>query len=435
MKKFVVLLVVVAMTCLTSMAFAADVTVGGTVQVRSRDFSQLDMNKDANPGTNQRDTQERIQIDVNAKTDSVKGKIAVWNDFESWGTEAGASGANAGPNAGSLESEQGQGAGPGAGKLGIREAWLSFNIPGLPVNLTGGHQLLALANGWFFRSMHFGSDAWVVANQTGNNTVALVNVKVAEGNTAKSDDVDAYVLLDVFKLNDANTVGIDITDVKDRVGALGGLPGSDLQNIGVNYNGKLGPVALKAQVDLQMGKIKVAAPGTDMKFKGNEVVIQGNVALNPVTVNFTLGRGTGAKAGQTDVNQFVNFMDVDPHYTFLYEYKIATAAGRKNTGMSNTTAIGVGATADASKSLKVGANVWMLSATEKTNVTQTGGGAGAASDKIGTEVDVTVNWKLYDNLAWNWNIGYFKPGDAYKDAAGKGTDAATGIQGILAFSF
>ena len=64
--------------------------------------------------------------------------------------------------------------------MGVREAWVNFNLPGVPVNVNAGHQLLSLGNGWFFRSMKYGSDAWVLANVTGNNTAAVVNVKFAE---------------------------------------------------------------------------------------------------------------------------------------------------------------------------------------------------------------------------------------------------------------
>ncbi len=436
MKKFVVLLVVVAMTLITAMAYAADVTVGGTVQIRSRDFSNMDFNdkvQDTN-ATQQRDTQERIQIDVNAKAGDVKGKISLWNDFETWGSEVSAGGAP-----GSLESEQGQAVnaagnrGTGPGNLGIREAWVNFNLPGIPVNVTAGHQLLSLGNGWFFRNMHFGSDAWVIANQTGNNTAAFVNVKVAEFSTARADDVDAYVLLDVFKLNDANTVGVDLTMVKDRAGAFGPVfgiagvvPGSDLENLGLNYNGKLGPLALKAQFDIQMGKIKMGA-GSNPKFKGNEIVLQGAMAADPVTVNVTLARGTGSKASDTDIKSFINFLDVDPHYTFLYEYKVPTAAGAKNTGFSNTTALGVGATFAATKSLNVGADLWILRATQKVaNVASPGG---SDTNDMGTEIDLKLNWNVAENLSWNWVAGLLKPGD------GLGKDNATGIQGILAFKF
>ena len=102
-------------------------------------------------------------------------------------------------------------------RFGFREAWINFNIPGIPVNVNAGHQFLALGNGWFLRYKHFGSDAWVVANVTGNNTFAFVNIKVAERNTARAnDDVDAYAVLDVFKINDNNMIGIDVSNVKVR---------------------------------------------------------------------------------------------------------------------------------------------------------------------------------------------------------------------------
>jgi len=41
MKKFLVVMVVLAFVGLGSIAFAADVSVGGSVQIRSRDFNNL----------------------------------------------------------------------------------------------------------------------------------------------------------------------------------------------------------------------------------------------------------------------------------------------------------------------------------------------------------------------------------------------------------
>lgn len=424
MKKFYVLLAVAVMVCMSSMVFAADVSVGGSVQIRSRDFNDMKFNKN-DMSANQVDTQERIIVDVNAKAgDNVKGKISMWNDFEDWGR---------------LDSTQGNGFGnstatdvvtfntnttkaTSAGHFGFREAWVSFDLPNLPVNVTGGHQLLQLGNGWFLRQKHYGADAWVVSNQTGPNTVGFVNIKVAEGSAAvASDDADAYALLDVFKLNEDMAVGIDITAVKVR-------PTQELQNFSVNFNGKVGPVKLMAQADVQSGKI-TGLPTSQPKFKGYEVVVQGNVLMDPVTINFLLAQGSGSKTTDTDVKRYVNFLDIDPHYTFLYEYKLATAAGAKNTGFSNTTVISAGAMFAVTKSLNIGLDIYDLMATEKIV-----NGQGDESDEVGIEVDGKVQWKLYDNLSWNWDLGYFKPGKAYKTAAGT-TDAALGVQGILALKF
>ncbi len=450
MKKFFVLLVVVAITCISGLAFAADVTVGGEIALRSRNFSNLLSDKNLDSTSNdQVDTQTRVKLDVNVKAgDNVKGKVQLWHDFGTWGASAIGAGSGSG-----LETS---GTGD-AGGLGFREAWINFNLPGIPVNVTGGHQLLALGQQGFFRSMHFGSDAWVVANVTGANTLAFVDVKAWEGSTARGgDDIDAYVLLDVFKLNDKNTIGIDITDVVDRsatlstpvISALGRAIGSgtnvfkniDLQNIGLWYAGALGPLNLKAEVDFQMGKASAVTGGTDAKFKGNQIIVKGDIPMDAVGLNFTLARGTGLKKDATDIDQFVTILDIDPHYTFLYEYKVPTVAlnaaskattnDNLNTGYANTTAINIGGSLNASKSVNLALQLWYLKATEK--VTNK---AGDDTDDVGTEIDAKINWKLYDNLSWNWDLGYFMPGKAYKKANGDNGDAATGIQGILALSF
>ncbi len=438
MKKFLIVLVVLTMVCLSSMAFAADVSVGGSVQVRSRNFEALGFDKD-NANGSQVDTQTRVELDVNVKaSDDVKGKIAIWNDFTSWGTlEQNVSTKGQTPTA----VDESYNATNKVDNFGFREAWINFNLPGIPVNVTAGHQLLALGQGWFFRSKHYGSDAWVVANVTGNNTVAFVDVKASEGTSGiAGDDVDAYVLLDVYKIDDNNVIGIDITDVNGRhalagADANGVRPHLELQNISLNYTGKLGPVGLKAQVDAQMGKVESTSLEPESKFKGYEGVVQGKIAASDMFgINFTLAYGSGNKSDSNDTDAYQTILDIDPHYTFLYEYKTITAAGQLHTGFSNTMAASVGVTAALSKSLNIGLDYWYLQATEKASTPAGLSGAGDSSD-VGSEIDLAVNWKLYDNLTWNWVAGYYKPGDAMKIGPDGKTDAVMGIQGILALNF
>ncbi|MGC1456319.1 MAG: alginate export family protein [Nitrospirota bacterium] len=443
MKKILVLLVVLAMVAISSMAFATDISVSGMMSVRSRDFDNLTFDKNQVAGKTV-DTQEKIRLEVNAKaSDDLRGKLSIENYWDSFGRFENyqASGGTAAPSGGlgGTTTDQSQ-------FLKVREAWINFNIPGIPVNVNVGHQLLALGNKWFLRSMYFGSDAWVAANVTGPNTFALVDIKVAEGSASiAGDDVDAYALLDVYKINENHTVGIDVANVKVRTNQAGAIPfdglgnvvGSNLINVGLNYKGKLGPVNLEGEADIQSGKVESTTGGAEPKFKGNQIVVQGNVAVNPVTINFTLARGSGQKSGDTDIKQFITFQDIDTHYTYLYEYKIKTAAGAAHTGFSNTTAISAGVAADVVKSLNIGLDIWYLQATEKI----TSAFDGSTSSAMGTEVDGHVNWKLYDNLSWNWQLSYFKPGDGYKKLLSTATvekttdDAATGIQGYLTYKF
>jgi hypothetical protein len=467
MKKFVVLLVVVAISCFSAAAFAADISVSGSIDVRSRDFSNLNavptdnsaLKDNATADGTQRDTQERVRLNIDAKAGDVKGRISIENDWDSFGRLET-------PMANGQSTDVTTTGGKETVFLKLREAWINFNVPGIPVNVNVGHQLLQLGNAWFFRDMKYGSDAWVVANVTGANTAAFVDIKVSEGETSQADDLDAYALLDVFKLSDTMMVGADLTQVHDRRAALDeppfvlgrAVPGVfqkiNLDNLGVNFNGQVGPVNLKAEVDKQFGKAEAVAGGIDSKFKGSQVVVQGNVAMEPVAINFTLARGTGNSPTDTDTKQYVTILDADQHYSFLYEYKVKTAAinipssdastDELHTGFANTTALNVGATFAVAKSLSIGADLWYLRATEAValNGATDSLGNSATSRKLGTELDLKVNWQMYDNLSWNWEFGYFKPGDAYDTPAlgqpagvNVSSEKVLGAQGVLSFKF
>lgn len=435
MKKVYVILAVAAMVCMSSMALAADITLGGTVQLRSRDFSNLSLDKTVNK--DQVDTQTRFMTDVNVKAGDVKAKISIWNDWNTWSDQATTLSGNErqeGLVSVATSSSAGHTHTFTNNNITAREAWLLFPVADTGFFIKGGHQLLQLGHGGFFRAMHFGDDAWVVYRDDGPNHFGFVNVKVLEGLTSQSDDVDAYVIVDTFKLNENNKIGADLTMLNDRKNAMGfggQTHEAQAQNLSFNYTGKAGIVNLKAQLDVQSGKAKSDAG--DMKFKGNEIFVKGDVAMDPVTVNFTVARGSGPKIGQTDYNEMITILDTDPHYTFLYEYKIgnpscktATNSTGIHTGFCNTTAVNAGAKFAATKNLSVGADLWFLQSTEKMAKYND---AAATTNDIGMEADVNITWKLAENLTWSWNLGYFDPGDAM------GKDAATGIQGIVAFNF
>jgi hypothetical protein len=437
MKKIVMLVAVAAMMSFSTPVFAvhmepgtgkvmgnmADITVGGSMYLRSRDFQDLDLIKNNGAGSTV-DTQERVRLDVNVKAGDVQGKVTIENDWDDWGR---------------FESPQGNaatapgwtGATKANGVLDVREAWMLFPIPSTPIMVKGGHMLLQLGQGWWFRSMKYGSDAWVAFTTIDPVHVGVVDVKVSEGAVSQSDDIDAYVLFATVQASDTMKLGADVTYANDRRNGLGfGTPGAtnptgetQAYNIGLNLDGKAGPVGLKAEADVQTGKAK----GNDAKFKGSQVVVQGNVGMDPVTINFTAAYGSGKKATDKDYKNIVTFLDADPHYTFLYEYKVAGPCGA-HTGFCNTTAISAGAKFAATDSLSLGADVWFLQASEKVaDVTSTV--PGATTSELGTEVDLKINWKLADNLSWDWSLGYLDPGK------GLGKDPATGAQGILSMKF
>ena len=430
MKKFLVIIVVLALTVISTAAMA-EVTVSGSVDIRSRSLNNL---TDRSDKTGDRDnyTQTRVRLNLDGKHDNVKGRISFENDWETWGTERNTVNNIAIPVGAPTGVEARPGQSSATNKFGIREGWLDFTIPGAgPAHVKVGHQFLQLGNGWFFRSNKYGSDAWVVG-LPGKNTIAFVDVKAAESTTTQNDDIDAYVLLDNYKIDDTKTVGVFFTRATDRRGLLLGGTEANLDNIGLWFSGKLGPMNLQAEFDVQMGKAKGAgATGGDSKFKGNQIVVQGNMPISTASVNFTLARGTGDEFGSTsdDTKSYVNLLDSDPHYTVVYEYLVRTACGFINTGFCNTTALNLGGGMDVAKWLNVSLDLWWLQATEKVSDNR-----GGTTDELGTEIDLTLKFKLYDQLTWNWQIARLMPGKAYQLAT-EDADSMDAIQGILSYKF
>jgi hypothetical protein len=425
---------------MSSMAFAADVSVNGSIEYLMRSFVNLDLNDSSGTiSDNRSTTQERVRLNIDAKAgDVLSGRIGLENDWDTWGrfeTPQANGGTVATPRTAT------------SGALDLREAWIGFRVPGTPVGIKGGHMLLQLGNAWFFRSMKYGSDAWVVYTDIDALHLGVVDIKVAENINTLADDTDAYAFVATYKLSDTMSAGINFTNVNDRAGktftALYAAilpPGTtirnaNLQNAEAHFAGTVGPIKLQAEVDVQMGDATDNTQ-TKSKFKGNQVVLQANMALDPVTINATLARGSGVSATDTsgDFKEYVALMDADVHYTLVYEYLVKTAAQQSfkttGTGFGNTTAISLGAAFNASKNLMISADVWMLQATEEVSLN-----GAALSNKLGTEIDAKINWKMYENLTWNTTIGYFMPGDAYKISATQDAETATAVMSVLSMKF
>jgi hypothetical protein len=432
MKKFLVILAVLALTMVSSVAMA-EVTMDGSIEFLMRSFKNTDDWNDATTGAGDyQSTYTRLRMGMNAKTEGAKGRIQIDTDWDQWGDKAGTGAVttppNEGPNPG-FETKS-------TNAFAMREGWLDFGLGIGTAHIKVGRQFLQLGNGWFLRSSKYGSDAWLVG-LPGKNTVAFVNIKASENNSSLADDTDAYALLDVFKIDDKNTVGAFIARAYDRRGtwtnnAFGGIGATKttLDTIGLHYAGQLGPVNLKAEVDLQMGEIEFGAGTPKVDFSGNQVVLQASVPIDPLTINATLATGSGDKDGSADeIEQFMTFLDKDPRYTMVYEYVMIGATGSKNTGFANTQAIGLGAAYKISKMFTLNADIWMLSANEKVSLN-----GGAASDDLGNEADLRVTANITDQVSWYVNYGYFMTGDAYKSAAGVADDVHA-IQSVLSYKF
>jgi len=431
MKKFLVIAVALATVCLSTVAFALDVTVNGEADVRSRWFQDMGLNNSQAVTTeNDAYTQTRYLLDVNVKGDNVKGKLSIWNDHTTWNTASK------------------QDSAIGVGSPSIREGWIDLTLPDMPVSIKAGHMLAQIGNGWFVRRNYGGVDAWMVTIPMGKNAIALMDAKLNEGTTTiATDDIDLYSGIGIFNMGDITVTGV-LSYLYDRTGVIlanvrtAANSQANLMNLGIHVNGKVGPANLKVELDGQNGSSD--AVGGRVQYDGYQAVLQAAVPVGAVTINATAAYGSGdnstsVRGGGISTNPsgdaYVNMLDVTQHYTLIYEYRLAGADGNLHNGFVNTTALAIGAMAKVSKSVEIGADAWWLSATQPINVAAAGGtNGGTAGHDLGYEIDAKLNWTITPNVSWNWQVGYFQPGNAYQSATGV-ADVAYGTQGVLSLKF
>ena len=284
--------------------------------------------------------------------------------------------------------------------LSVLQAWILYKGSGLfgfPSGLKIGHMPLALGEKQFFDHTKFGDDAIVFfMDPTKELHVGLLTIKFGEGDKLdNTDDLDGYVALAVYKLDAKNTLGVNYTYLN--------LPDGEFshQDLGLHANGNVSGLGYKAEVDFQFGKA-----GHDSKFKGYGIMAGLNYMIDPLNLRagFAMGSGPGTS---DDVKNFVTYLGADQHYTLVYEYQVASAAGATATGINNTTYYNLGADFSATKDIKASLDAYLLRATKNPG----------GSKKLGWEVDAKVGYNVAKNLAYEVNLGYFDADDFYGDDA------------------
>lgn len=298
--------------------------------------------------------------------------------------------------------------------LKINEAWILYTGSGLfgfNSGLKIGHMPLALGEKQFFDHTKYGDDAIVFfMDPIKPLHIGLLTFKGAEASSAvngNANDLDAYVGLVVFKINDKNTVGANFTYLNQSVADF------KLMNLGLHAKGDAGVVGYKGELDIQAGS--VGDPKT--KFRGYAAMLGVNFKVNPVNVRASAAYGSGDKDATDDKNNaFQTFLtgggaaggSSDQHYTLVYEYQVASAAGSTGAGLSNTTYANLGVDFTPTKDLTASVDGYFLRASK----------VASGSKNAGWEVDAKVKYAVAKNLTYQVDAGYFKAGSFYEDSMG-----------------
>jgi hypothetical protein len=320
--------------------------------------------------------------------------------------------------------------------MSILQAWITYTgsgLLGIPAGIKIGHMPLALGNGTFFDNTKFGDDAIVLfALPTKEVEIDLLSIKLAgdgnpyiiptfgltvapginldpDGNfitdnsaSHNNGDLDGYVGIVTYKINDRNTIGLNYTYLN--------LPDIDFshQNFEIAGSGNISGLGYKYSADIQFGK------SGDVDFRGWAATAGVNYTVNPVNLRASFAYGSGPTEDPGKDNQFETYLDSNQHFTLIYDYNLITAAGRSVAGISNTTYYNLGIDVTPAKAIKASLDGYILRASEG-NANYGGTLHTGLSKDVGWEVDGRITYNVAKNLTYVVDAGYMHAGGFYMD--------------------
>jgi hypothetical protein len=447
MKKYLVLLSVIAVLALTVTAFAAtQVDITGDIRVRGEINNNLsDFNSDSSARDGNQFYDQRVRLNVKATvTPNTFGVIELESisptDYADTCIDY-----NTGKEV-SCENDDvsydshyevkrnkdgftwGGGSDSKRGAMYIRQAYISHSF-GKTATLQVGHMLLSLGNKLFFDHTKFGDDAILLTMPAGDGNLMLLSIKHTENFTSQNDDTDVYVVGYGTPIGSAN-ISADLSYVTDHQKGVNlvdsdgngwSTEGVSLWNLGLRGNADLSGIKVKADVELQTGKVRdysedAGVTTDDIKFKGYALMAGAEIPAGPATVRVNAAYGSGDKDDTSDkMEDFKNFLGDNQNYTYVYEYKTKAASGSQHTGLANTWYINAGVTAKPMTDLTLSGDLYYLRAAQEVaiNGATDANGDSEKSKDLGVEIDAKLEYQIDTNLVYFVEAGYLFAGKAF----------------------
>jgi hypothetical protein len=415
---------------------ATQINIGGDLLFRGEfNNNTTDFNSDFSDHNELYDG--RVRLSVNAQvTPNTQGMVMIEaadsnvDTAYTWGQDA--TGAFGLYSAGNAKQAQ----------LNLLEAWIlhtGSGLLGVPAGIKVGHMPLALGNNLFFDHSRFGDDAVLVFVQPLKELeLAALTAKFREGATNLNDDATTYVGLFAYNTKEFGLSG-DVTYVDDQqsFGTAGGAlvpfgaTATHFWNFGLRGNVNVGGLGIKADGELQSGKID----GIDVKFRGYAILAGLSYDVSGVKLGLDWAYGSGDNSADAKLKSFVTSLSDTEHYTLVYEYRTPNACGQQHGGICNTMYLKGSLAADLMKDLSGNLDLYWLHANKKWFGPGEGFGAPTSSSDIGVELDGKVNYKIDRNLNYFVEGGYLFAGDYWKDLVGKNPDDAFMVRHGIELSF
>lgn len=424
-------------------AFAADIKVTGQERLRYRYWNNISLDKNSDAG-DRNYFDNRVRFGADAKlSDGVRGRIEL-EQYGNFGVRP--------PNV-------------TGGTIAVRQAWMDFQIPGLPEGwrFQGGRSFFSVGHGYVYGNSLTGNDGMQIYGPLGPGTLKAWFSQTNGGATCCLGEEQGagvtYEAID-YKFEVAPKQNLEVYGILSQDRGLNGLvttagpaPGQGpVANefwVGGAYTGAIGPVALQFEGAYQGGKARKGATGGPAAAAGDvdrSAGFIGGDATYKIIPEWSVGVNVTYATGDDDPNDsdFNNFVGPLALYStaptrvwtdsgFFNGNRTARFVGNATTnrlfqfwGRGTLDADVAPATADNGNPISPGLfeiqahtqYAFNSKTTAFLNVIPTWAAEDAGSGKyLGTEIDAKLTYKPYANIVTNIYGGYFLAGGWFDSSA------------------
>ena len=376
----------IAVAALVAPTYAAEMKINGINRVKFISYDNMDGNDDTDDNANFVKQRLRMYF-TSIASENLKMVYKNEIDFE-WGDA-------------SFTNGRGQGGGLGGDTVNLetKNIYMEFMIPDTPVKTTVGLQGVTLHKGWFISD-----DVSALRFDLNFDPVSILAywaIAVDTDFTDSSDDVQQLVASAAYKAENMDgrfTIGYERG--QSRATAPGIKSDDFFQAMG-EFNMSFDTFSFFVIAAKNFGEIdgdnSVAGKAADRDYDGYMVHGGVNFALDMATIRAQGFYVSGDSKKSQDDNYrgmsgvTFSWADIPSDGNFWEANSNMTQIGGANTP-SNVYALNVGADFKPTDTTTISADIWYIGMPEDRTV------AGSDEDTVGTEVDVKLVQKVYDNL-------------------------------------
>ena len=287
------------------------------------------------------------------------------------------------------------------GELEIEEAFLNYRFPDFPFFFQVGRWGQSFGTEMFYGDTN---DTGVMLGFKAGDilTFTIGNFTLTETKDGREDHDMSFIKAEA-KFDKKNNLSAFLVNTREDT-----ANDINLYNLGINYKGKIDNLGLELEGNKQFGSYTDADGVTKIDYEGYAMMGKVSMKMGNLKPGITLGYGSGDDdPNDKEVSNYVGYdADYEPDNIVIDEKLAGT-----NDTISNLMFARLDVPVKATDKLTITPGIGYYKHVENVDVKDKTGTVVGTSDKIGTEIDLGIKYKINKYISLKFAQGYLLADD------------------------